>query len=140
MPLQTYRYAVCGGTNTLLDIFIYYLSFNFILKKQVLHLGWIAFEPHTAAIFMAFAISFPTGFFLNRYVVFPGSALKGSVQLFRYLLLVVVCILMNYVFIKLFVEYFHIYPTISKIITTIIVVSFSYVTQKHFTFKQKIRE
>jgi putative flippase GtrA len=46
-----------------------------------------------------------------------------------------VCIYLNYIFIKLFVEHFHFYPTVSKIFTTIIVVSFSYFTQKHFTFK-----
>jgi putative flippase GtrA len=50
-------------------------------------------------------------------------------------LLVLVCIYLNYIFIKLFVEHFHFYPTVSKIFTTIIVVSFSYFTQKHFTFK-----
>jgi putative flippase GtrA len=57
------------------------------------------------------------------------------VQLFRYFLLVLICIILNYFFIRLFVEYFHLYPTISKIITTAIVVSFSYLTQKNFTFK-----
>jgi putative flippase GtrA len=55
--------------------------------------------------------------------------------LFRYFVLVLVCIVLNYIFIRLFVEHFHLYPTISKIITTIIVVSFSYMTQKNFTFK-----
>lgn len=138
MPLQTYRYAVCGGSNTLLDIFIYYISYNFILKKEILDLGFYAIKPHVAAIFIAFLVSFPTGFFLNRYIVFPGSELKGRVQLFRYLMLVVVCILLNYVFIKLFVEVCGFYPTISKILTTVIVVSFSYVTQKKFTFKQSV--
>ena len=53
----------------------------------------------------------------------------------RYLMLVLVCILLNYVFIKLFVEQFGIYPTPAKMLTTIIVVSFSYLTQKHFTFR-----
>jgi putative flippase GtrA len=70
-----------------------------------------------------------------RHVVFPGSALNGRVQLFRYFLMVLICLLLNYFFIKLFVEKFHLFPTISKIITTAIVVCFSYLTQKNFTFK-----
>jgi putative flippase GtrA len=48
---------------------------------------------------------------------------------------VMICILMNYIFIRLFVETFHLYPTVAKIITTGIVVCFSYLTQKNFTFK-----
>ena len=135
MPIQTFRYAVCGTSNTLLDIFLYFISYNFILKKQVLYTPVIAMQPHIAAFLMSFLVSFPTGYLLNRFIVFPGSVLKGRIQLFRYFLLVALCIFFNYVFIKLFVEQLHIYPTASKILTTIIVVSFSYLTQKKFTFK-----
>jgi len=135
MPIQTFRYAVCGGGNTLLDIFLYFISYNFILDKQVVYTPIIAMQPHIAAFLMAFVVSFPTGYLLNRFIVFPGSVLKGRVQLFRYFLLVALCIFLNYIFIKLFVEQLHIYPTVSKMLTTIIVVSFSYMTQKKFTFK-----
>lgn len=135
MPLQTFRYAACGGGNTLLDIFIYYISYNFILEKQVVHTFMGAISPHIMAFLISFAVSFPTGYLLNRFIVFPGSTLKGRVQLFRYFILVVVCIGLNYIFIKLFVEQFGIYPTVAKILTTVIVVSFSYLTQKQFTFK-----
>jgi len=139
MPIQTFRYAACGGTNTILDILIFFISYNFILHKQVLHIGFLAFKPYIAAFMMSFLISFPTGFLLMRYIVFPGSSLHGRIQFFRYFLLVVFCILLNYSFIRLFVEEFNIYPTIAKIITTGIVVIFSYLTQKNFTFKRHER-
>ena len=135
MPIQTFRYAACGGGNTLLDIFLYFISYNFVLQKQVVFTPAGPISPHIAAFLMSFAISFPTGYLLNRYIVFPGSILRGRVQLFRYFLLVVLCVFLNYIFIKLFVEHLHLYPTVSKMLTTVIVVSFSYLTQKNFTFK-----
>ena len=135
MPLQTFRYAACGGANTLLDIVMYAIAYNFILHKQDLSIGFFVFKPHIASIIIAFLVSFPTGFFLMRNIVFTQSTLQGRVQLFRYFVLVVVCLFLNYIFIKLFVEQFHIYPTIAKVLTTIIVVSFSYLTQKNYTFK-----
>lgn len=135
MPLQTFRYAACGGANSFLDIFIYFISYNFILHKQVLDLGFFAMKPHIAAFLISFCVSFPTGFLLMRNIVFTESTLHGRVQLFRYFLLVGICIFLNYLFLKLFVEQMHIYPTIAKIFTTIIVVLFSYLTQKNFTFK-----
>jgi putative flippase GtrA len=135
MPLQTFRYAACGGTATALDIFMYWLSFNYLLHKNNIQLGFMTVSPHVASIFIAFCLSFPTGFILNRYIAFPGSTLHGRIQLFRYFVLVLICIALNVVFIKLFVEQFHIYPTVAKILTTVIVVCFSYVTQKNFTFK-----
>ncbi len=137
MDRQTFRYVICGGGNTVLSILIFFISYNFILHKAVLHLGIIAFKPHVAAFFISFIITFPIGFLLSRYIVWPHSNIRGRIQLFRYFLLVMVCIFLNYFFLRLFVEQLHIYPTISQIFTTVIVVTFSYATQKHFTFKVK---
>src|SRR5260370_11022794 len=114
MPLQTFRYAACGGANTVLDIFIFFISFNFILHKQDLDLGLIVVKPHIASFIISFCITFPIGFLLNRNIVFTQSTLHGRVQLFRYFVMVMICLLLNYIFIKLFVEQFHIYPTIAK--------------------------
>ncbi|MRG48232.1 GtrA family protein [Chitinophaga sp. SYP-B3965] len=139
MPFQTFRYLVCGGGNTAMDIFLYFISFNFILHQQMVHLPFFTISPHIAAFLMAFVITFPTGFLLNKYIVFSESNLRGRVQLIRYLLLVGICFLFNVVFIKLFVDYCHFYPTIAKILTTILVVCFSYITQKKFTFKVKVQ-
>jgi len=135
MPLQTFRYAACGGGNTLLDIFIYYISYHFLYREQDVHTPIITISPHIAALLTGLAINFPLGFYLSRTIVFTGSTLRGRIQLFRYFLLVTICIGLNYTFIKLFVERCHIYPTVSKVLTTIIVVGFSFITQKNFTFK-----
>ena len=121
----------------LLDIFIYYVSYNFILHKQILDLGFFAFKPHIAALWMAFAVSFPVGFLLSKYVVFTKSELRGRVQLFRYLLIVGVNLVLNYVFLKVMVEYMNFYPTIARVFTTCIIVTFSFLSQKHFTFKER---
>ena len=134
---RTFRYLACGGSNTVLDILIYFISYNFILEKEAVHISFITISPHIAAFLMSFSISFPLGFALSKYVVFTESNLKGRVQLFRYAILVGMCILLNYVFLKLFVEYFHFFPTPSKALTTAIVAIFSYVSQRNFTFKVK---
>ena len=135
MPIQTFRYAVCGGTNTLLDIFLYFISYHYILHERYVNLGLVTISPYILSFLMSFSVSFPTGYLLNKNIVFPQSTLLGRVQLFRYFLLVVICLGLNYIFIKLFVEQFHLYATVAKILTTVIVVSFSYLTQKNFTFK-----
>jgi len=131
----TYYYAACGGVNTLFDLFLFFISYNFILNKQIVELPYIAVSPHIAAFIIAFFFSFPTGFLMMRYIVFRSSYLKGRVQLFRYFLSVCISLLLNYVFLKIFVEQLHFYPTVSKLIITFIVVGFSYLAQKYFSFK-----
>lgn len=135
MPLQTYHYAACGGSNTLIGLIIYFVAYNFVLKKQVLDLGFIAFEPHIAAMLMCFLFTFPIGFYLSMFVVFQGSYLRRRIQLFRYFLVVLGCMIINYICLKIFVEILKWYPTPSQLLTTCIVILFSYFTQRHFSFK-----
>lgn len=135
MPEQTFKYAATGGLNTALDIFLYFVSYNYILDKQTVDLGFYSISPHIAAFIMSFMVTFPIGFILARYISFPGSSLRKRIQIIRYGLTVCGSIVLNYFFLKLFVEKFLWYPTPSKIATTFIVILFSYTAQKYFTFK-----
>ena len=138
MPLQTYHYAACGGSVTLFNIFLYHMFFNYVLHKQDIDLGFIAFKPHTAAFGMAFCITFPIGFYLSMFVVFHGSYLKRRVQLLRYFLVAMACVILNYVLLKFFIETlgWSKHPTLSLMATAVIVVMFSYLTQRHFSFRK----
>lgn len=135
LPEQTFRYAACGGGNMVLDIFIYFISYNFILDKHLVDLGFIAIAPHIAAFMISFSVTFPIGFLLNKFITFQQSDLRGRVQLFRYGVIVLGSIIINYVLLKLFVEQFGIYPTPSKMLATGFVIIFSYFSQKHYSFK-----
>ena len=137
MPLQTFRYAACGGANQLLVLIIYFISYNYIFKKEIWNLGFIALTPHIAAWIVTFVITFPIGFMLSRYVVFNDSEVRGKKQATRYLIIVIICVILNYGFLKLFVEVFHWYPTPSMLITIILLVTFSFFSQKKFTFQSK---
>jgi putative flippase GtrA len=130
----TYRYAACGGINTLFDIFLFFINYNFVFKKENFNLQFVVISPHIASFLLAFLISFPTGFFLMRFVVFQESTLKGRIQFFRYFVTVMVAVLLNYVFLKVLVEKIGLFPTVAKIITTFFVVAFSYISQRNFSF------
>jgi putative flippase GtrA len=137
MTIETFRYASCGSANTLLGLFIYYLGYHFIFNKEVFNFGLLAFKPHNAALFLSFIVSFLVGFLLNRYVVFTGSNLRGRIQLFRYFLSFLFNLTLNYFLLKILVEYLGWDAFLSQLLTTIVVITFSYLSQKHFSFKTK---
>lgn len=137
MPKQTYRYAACGGFNTVLDIGLFFVAYNFVLHKNTINLGSLIISPHIASFMMSFVVTFPIGFYLSRYVVFQETSVAKREQLGKYFLVVFGCILLNYIFLKIFVDSFGWYPTPSKMLTTVFVVMFSYFSQKNFTFKAK---
>ena len=140
IPREIFRYAATGGANTLLDIILYFVVYQYILQGQIVHLGFVAISGHIAAFLIVFPFTFTTGFFLAKYVTFTASELQGRIQLFRYILSVGGSILLNYVFLKLFVEYFGWYAPLSKVITTFLVVIYSYVAQLYFTFQTGKRQ
>jgi len=135
--IQTFRYAVTGGSNTLIGLAVYTISYELILHEQTLDLGFFAFKAHIAALIFSFMISFPLGFFFMKYVVFPESNIKGKHQLMRYLIFFISNLFLNYWLLKLLVEVLHVYPVLAQVITTAILVLISYFTQKHFTFRVK---
>jgi len=135
IPPETFRYAATGGFNTALDIFLYFCFYNFILHKQIVDFGFVAVSPHIAAFIFVFPITFITGFLFAKYITFTASPIRGNVQLFRYAMTVAGSIFLNYILLKFFVEYLLIWPTISKIITTVFVVAYSYIVQRYYTFK-----
>ena len=51
---QTFRYLACGGSNTVLDILIYFISYNFILDKQPVPIFSITIAPHIAAFIISY--------------------------------------------------------------------------------------
>ena len=137
MPEQTFRYAACGGFNTVLGLALFKVLLVYVFRFQNVDMGFYTFKPHNAALFVSFCVNFLVGFILMKYVVFVDSNLKGRIQLFRYLLSFLVNLTLNYFILMLFVEVFGWWPFLSQCITTVIIVTISYLSQKHFTFKVK---
>ena len=134
---QFFRYAVSGGANIVFDWILYFIFYNFVFRKQIVDLQFIAISAHIAALLITFPITLLTGFLLQKYVTFTSSNLRGRKQLSRYMVVVGVNLLINYSGLKLLVEVLHFYPTLSKMILTAVCTAFSYFMQKHFTFKSE---
>lgn len=137
MPVQTFRYAACGGINTVIGLLVYFIGYRYVFEKEIFDFGFFAFKPHIAALFLSFVVSFCLGFLLNKFIVFTTSTLRGRIQLFRYGFTFVVNLVINYLLLKLLVEVVHWQAMLSQVITTIIIVTISYLTQKHFSFRTK---
>ncbi|HWB24839.1 MAG TPA: GtrA family protein [Chitinophagaceae bacterium] len=136
MPLTTFRYAACGGFNTVFSILLYYIGNKIIFKGHNVNLGFMVMDGAVAPDYLfAIWIAFPVGFYLSRYVVFQESTLHRRVQLFRYFVVIVGNMTLNYIFLKIFTRIFAPYNTVGKIATAIVVIVYSYFAQRHFSFK-----
>jgi putative flippase GtrA len=132
---QVFRYLACGGATALLDAIWYYIIYHYIVCERFIDLSIIVVSPHIAALCVVFPITFFTGFWLNRNVAFRATNISSLPQLAKYAFTVVGSILLNYVCMKLFVEYLGIWATPSKMLTTAVCAVYSYIAGRYFTFK-----
>jgi putative flippase GtrA len=137
IPTQTFRYLACGGSNTVLNIALYHIFLNFVLRHQDFHIyGPIKITAIVAAWIIAQSISFPAGFIMSRHIVFPESNLHGRVQLFRYALITATFILLSYVLIRAFAVCMPgINETIRYVFVCLVTTVLSYISQRKFTFR-----
>lgn len=136
MPLQTFRYAACGGANVVQGFLLFTLVYS-RLGNEVVSIGSQHFAAYTIALVISSCSVFVMGFLLNKYVVFTGSYLRGRIQLFRYLLSFLSNLAINYVLLKMFVQYLHFHPVLAQVLVTAFVIAFSYFTQQYFTFRMR---
>lgn len=133
----TFGYCLCGAANMVLDAVWYYVIYHYIVLERNVDLGIVVISPHIAALIVVFPITFLTGFLLNRYVAFRATSQRSGKQLVRYALSVVGSIVLNYILMKIFVDMCHIWPTISKMLTTTIVAVYSFLAARYFSFTNK---
>ena len=136
MTVQFFRYGVSGVTNMIFDWVLYFLVYQFVLRQEMLSLGFVTLSSPIAALFITFPVTFISGFLLQKYVTFSSSEVRGHIQLFRYFLVLLANLLLNYLGLKILVEFIHISPTPAKMLVTIVATMFSYFSQKKYTFKK----
>ena len=135
MTLQFFRYGISGAINLVFDWVLYFLIYNFVLKHNMLKLGFVTISSHISTLGIKFPIVLVSGFLMQKFVTFSYSELQVRVQLFRYVIVSLINLTITYVGLKLFVDYFSFYPTPSNMIISILTIGISYFLQKHFTFK-----
>ncbi|MDR1653287.1 MAG: GtrA family protein [Prevotellaceae bacterium] len=137
VSINFFRYGVSGGINLIFDWVLFFLIFNFVLRKQMLHLGVVTLSSHIATLAIKFPVTLLSGFLLQKYVTFSNSvATKGRIQLLRYLFVVMLNLLVNYLGLKFFVEIVRLFPSIANMAVSVITVIVSYVGQKKFAFRE----
>ena len=137
LPLQTFRYAACGGLNMVLDAVWYFVIYHYIVAERFFDLGVVVLSPHIASMLVVFPITFFNGFWLNRNVAFQATQFGQGRQLWRYALSVIGSLALNYICLKFFVEICDIWPTPAKAATTAVSVIYSYLAGRYFTFRKK---
>ena len=130
------RYGLSAAIATCVDVCVYYIAFNFIYKKQDLHLaGFLVLSAPTASLIISYTCGLITNFTITKYYVFTESDLRGHHQLMRYVMVAVLILFLNYGMMSFLIKELQWYPTISRATSAIVIGLLSFVIHKAFSFR-----
>jgi putative flippase GtrA len=118
------------------DVTVYFITFNFILRKQDIPLiDPIVLTAPIASLAVSYSCGLMTNFLITKYMVFTESDLRGRHQLARYILVALLILLLNYLFMKFLIFILGWYPTVSRIVSALSIGVLSFTIHKFYSFR-----
>ncbi len=137
VSLHNFRYLATGGSTFVLGLVMFWVAYNYMFLTEEVKVLFFTLKRNTVSLAVEFVVVIPYSFILNKYLIFTHSEVKSRTQLFRFINLQFINMLLNYVLLKFFVEILGIYPTVSRLVVQVGIALFSYLYQHYFTFSVK---
>jgi putative flippase GtrA len=136
LPFDVYAYLAVGAINTGLNILLFAAFYHFLPLQIQFGNSGMMIASYTVGLLLSFLATVPTGFWLAKNLAFQQSAnTESGKQLIKYFLVVLQGLLTDYLLMLAMIELLQVHPTVAKVVSTLIVLSFNYLLQKFFTFK-----
>ena len=129
------RYFLTAVTATSVDVFIYFLTYNYVIRKNDFPISdhFIIGAP-TLALMISFCFGLTTNFYLTRKFVFTESDLRVRHQLMRYSAVALGALVLNYFLMNFLIKNFQWYPTVARATAAVCIGVISFVVHKTFSF------
>lgn len=137
---KIFRYFVAAGLATWVDICVYFLAYNYLYKKLDFDLfGLFVVSAPSASLMLSYTIGLLTNFTITKMLVFKESELATYKQLFRYVIVAVFVLALNYIMMRFLIRQLDWYPTIARAVSAISIGALSFIIHKSFSFKMKAK-
>jgi putative flippase GtrA len=133
---RVFKYFIAAGVATVVDVGLYYLCFNFAFDKQPVNLiGSFVLKATTASLIISYSCGLVTNFSISKFLVFTDSDMKTSSAFFRFVMVALFVLVLNYFFMNFLIHQLQWYPTISRAVSALSIGVLSFLFHKFFTFK-----
>ncbi len=135
LKLKVVRYFFAAITATLVDVSMYFVAYNFILRKQDWDLSFITITAPTISLGISFCFGITTNFTLTKLFVFKESDLRTRYQFIRYVMVALAMLFLNYILMSVLIRQFDWYPTPSRAFAAISIGVLSFTLHKFYSFR-----
>ena len=137
---KVFRYFISAGVATIVDIIVYFVMFNYILKKQVVPVPFIndfVFQAPTISLAISYSCGLVTNFTITKFFVFHESTMKTRYQLIRFIGVALMILGLNYLLMTFLIRQLDWYPTVARTFSALSIGVLSFLIHKSFSFKVK---
>jgi len=132
---KIFRYFISAGVATWVDITVYFLAYNYLYKKLDFDLfGMYVVSAPSASLLLSYTIGLLTNFTITKMLVFKESELATYKQLFRYVIVAIFVLILNYIAMRFLIRQLDWFPTVSRAVSAISIGLLSFVIHKSFSF------
>jgi putative flippase GtrA len=133
---KIFRYFISAGIATIVDISVFYFSYNYLFRKVPFHINEnIAFAAPTLSLILSTTCGVTTNFLITKVFVFHESTLKTHKQVFRYVLVALFVLSLNYLMMTFLIKNMGWYPTIARTFAALSIGVLSFLIHKYFSFR-----
>ena len=133
---KIFRYLISAGLATWVDVVVYFVSFNYLYKKEDIDIfGFYTVSAPTASLILSYTIGLLTNFTLTKFLVFKESELETHKQLFRYVMVAILVLCLNYFLMSFLIRQLEWYPTLARAVSAVTIGVLSFVVHKTFSFR-----
>jgi putative flippase GtrA len=133
---KIFRYFLSAGLATWVDIVVYFLAYNYVyIKTDIDFLGLMVISAPTASLMLSYTAGLITNFTVTKFLVFNESELETHKQLFRYVLVAVGVLGLNYMMMSFLIRSLEWFPTVARAFSALSIGVLSFVVHRSFSFK-----
>lgn len=135
---KLFRYFLSAGLATWVDVLTYFLVYNYLYKKtDIVITDGLVVASTTASLLMSYTAGLITNFTLTKWLVFKESELETHKQLFRYVLVALLILALNWMLMRVLIRNLEWYPTLSRATSALLIGFLSFFIHRVFSFRVK---
>lgn len=133
---KVFRYFISAGIATVVDVSVFYLSFTYLFKKQPFSFTeHLVFAAPTLSLVLSTTCGVTTNFLITKIFVFHESTLKTHKQVFRYVMVALFVLGLNYMLMTSLIKQLEWYPTLARTFSALSIGVLSFLIHKYFSFR-----
>ena len=141
LKLKVVRYFFTAAFATVVDVSVYYFAFHYLYRNHDINIfNLFVISAPAASLILSYTCGLVINFWISKHYVFKESDLRTHHQFFRFLMVALFVLGLNYLLMTFLIKHAHWYPTMARAFSAVSIGVISFIIHKTFSFRASAKE